>query len=187
MNAGQILRRRGAAVAVTVALAAGGAAGCASGPRADAPAAAVASRTDGPSDAAHIVCTDTARTEITGALGLDTTEPLAPTWSDHTYACRYAFAEGSMLLSVKDLPDAAATTAWFGSLRTAAAGSTALTGMGDGAFQEPDGTVVVRKDDDVLVVDVRSLPATVGKPVRPRAVAARTVAQTVMICWKEYG
>ena len=187
MNARQILRRRGAMAAATVALVAVSAAGCASTGQSAASTTVTVTRSDGPSDAAHIVCTDTARNEITGALGIDTTKPLAPTWSDHTYACRYVFADGSMLLSVKDLPDAAATTAWFDSLRTAAAGSTPLSGMGDGAIQEPNGDVVVRKDDAVLVVDVTALPANVGKPVRPRAVAARTVAQTVMICWKEYG
>jgi len=186
MNARQILRRRGAVAAVTSVLVAGGIAGCTSGHRITASTTVTTARSDGPSDAAHIVCTDTARNEITGALGIDTTKPLAPTWSDHTYSCRYVFTDGSLLLSVKDLPDAAATTAWFDSLRTAA-GSTPLSGMGDGAIQQPDGNVVVRKDDAVLVVDVTALPASVGKPVRPRAVAARTVAQTVMICWKEYG
>ncbi|MFC1418906.1 hypothetical protein [Streptacidiphilus cavernicola] len=187
MNARQILCHRGAVAATAAVLVALGAAGCSSSGPTAATTAATATQSDGPSDAAHIVCTDTARNEITGALGIDTTEPLAPTWTDHTYACRYAFADGSMLLSVKDLTDAAATTAWFDSLRAAATGSTPLSGMGDGAFQQPDGDVVVRKDDAVLVVDVTALPANVGKPVRPRAVAARTVAQTVMICWKEYG
>ncbi|MHA6758950.1 hypothetical protein [Streptacidiphilus sp. PAMC 29251] len=181
-------------IAATALLVTGVVSGCASSHPAavSATAAATAAATvsatqsDGPSDAAHIVCTGTAQTQITGALGIDTTKPLAPTWTDHTYACRYVFSTGSLRLSVKDLPDQAATTAWFTSLRTAAAGSTALSGMGDGAFQEPNGNVVVRKDNAVMVVDVTALPVNVGEPVRPRATAARTVAQTVLICWKEY-
>ena len=165
--------------------------GCASSqaaePAASTPPPTLVSRlAEGPSDAAHLVCTTTADNEITGALGIDTTKPLAPTWKDHLYSCRYVFADGSMLLSVKDLGSAAATTSWFDGLRDAAPGSTPLSGMGDGAFQRADGSVVVRKDQAVLVVDVTALPANVGKPVRPRAVAARTVAQTVLICWKEY-
>lgn len=176
------------ALAAALALALGGCASAGHGAAGlgAAPTPGAAATTDGPSDAAHLVCTGTAENEITGALGIRTTEPLAPTWTDHVYACRYAFADGSMRLSVKDLPDDAGTTAWFDSLHIAATGSTALSGMGDGAFQEPNGTVVVRKDHAVLVVDVAALPATVGKPVRPRATAARTVAQTVLICWKEY-
>ncbi|MFC1412598.1 hypothetical protein ACEZCY_26760 [Streptacidiphilus sp. N1-12] len=206
MEAQRILRRRGALrpamTAATALLVAGVVTGCGSSqstgrPVADpsaavtgaatVPATAAATQSDGPSDAAHIVCTDTAETQITGALGIDVTKPLAPTWTGRTYSCRYVFSTGSMRLSVKDLPDQAATTAWFTSLRTAAPGSTTLGGMGEGAFQEPNGNVVVRKDNAVLVVDVTALPATVGLPVRPRATAARTVAQTVLICWKEYG
>ena len=188
-------RTASAASAVLALLFTLGLTGCSSGHGTTAPPAAVpasspaapepsARQSDGPSDAAHLVCTDTARTEITGALGIDLVRPLAPTWSDHTYSCRYAFAAGAMRLSVRDLPDGTATTAWFDGLRGPA--STPLSGMGDGAFQQPNGTVVVRKDHAVLVVDVQALPATVGVPVRPRAVAARTVAQTVLICWKEY-
>jgi hypothetical protein len=184
-------RRSVLSLAAAAALLAVGVTGCASGRTAEpaaspSPPTLVSRIAEGPSDAAHLVCTDTAENEITGALGIDTTKPLVPTWKDHLYSCPYVFADGSLLLSVKDLASAAATTAWFDALRTAATGSTPLGGMGDGAFQEPDGSVVVRKDDAVLVVDVTALPANVGKPVRPRAVAARTVAQTVLICWKEY-
>ena len=146
------------------------------------PAAAGAA---GPSAAARIVCADEAQEDISGALGTDTTEPVSPTWKDRLYSCRYVYRDGSMLLSVKDLPDTAATRAWFDGLKQAAPGATPLTGLGDAAFAEPDGTVVLRKDATVLTVDVSALPASFGKPVRPRASAAKTVATTVLICWRE--
>ena len=119
----------------------------------------------GPSAAARIVCADEAQEDISGALGTDTTEPVSPTWKDRLYSCRYVYRDGSMLLSVKDLPDAAATRAWYDGLRTAAPGTTPLTGLGDAAFAEPDGTVVLRKDTTVLTVDVSALPARDRKSV----------------------
>ncbi|MCZ4098715.1 hypothetical protein C8250_034325 [Streptomyces sp. So13.3] len=140
---------------------------------------------NGPSDAAHLICTVDAKEEISGALGLTLTQPLAPTWTDRLYACAYHYPNGTLQLSVKDLPDAAATTAWFQARRGTARSTTPLIGMGDAAFQEPDGTVIVRKDTTVLVVDVSALPSRVGVPPRERAVAARTVATTILICWKE--
>jgi hypothetical protein len=141
---------------------------------------------NGPSDAAHLVCTTDAVQDISGALGLVLTEPLAPVFKDHLYSCAYHYPGAVLTLSVKDLADPAATTAWFASLRGAAGpGAAALGGLGEAAFQEADGTVVLRKDDTVLVVDVSALPAQVGKPPRSRAAAARTVATTVLICWKE--
>lgn len=175
--------RRLRAAAVVTALAAAVLTGCgsAAGPGARPPASAVG----GPSKAAKIVCADEAKEDISGALGVDTTRPLAPVWSNGLYSCRYVYPDGSMLLSVKDLPDAAATAAYFTALRNTVGNPTALDGLGEASFAEPDGSVVVRKDDTVLVVDVSGLPATVGKPVRPRASAARTVATTVLICWKE--
>ncbi|MFC1442706.1 hypothetical protein ABUW04_31080 [Streptacidiphilus sp. N1-10] len=159
-------------------------AGCASA-RPAASATPTAVGTAGPSSAARIVCAAEAQEDISGALGIDTTEPVSPNWKDRLYSCRYVYRDGSMLLSVKDLPDGAATRAWFDGLRQAAPGATPLTGLGDAAFAEPDGTVVLRKDATVLTVDVSALPTTFGKPVRPRASAARTVATTVLICWKE--
>lgn len=178
-------------VAVLVSL--GAASGCASTAR---PAVPAVSHTaagaptglpgwNGPSDAAHLVCTSEAVEEISGALGLTLTRPLAPTWTDHRYACTYHYPVGPLQLSVKDLSDAAATTAWFAGLRDAGGAVTPVSGMGDQAFQRADGTVVVRKDTTVLVVDVAALPAQLGNPSRARAVAARTVATTVLICWKE--
>ena len=156
-------------------------AGCASAR----PATAGTQGSSSPSAAARMVCADEAQKDISGALGTTTTEPVRPTWSNRLYSCRYAYRDGSLQLSVKDLPDAAATQAWFNSLRTAAPGTTPLSGLGDAAFAEPDGTVVLRKDATVLTVDVSALPTSFGKPVRSRASAARTVATTVLLCWKE--
>jgi hypothetical protein len=81
---------------------------------------------------------------VRGAPPRRSAQPVRPTWSDRLYSCRYVYPGGSMLLSVKDLPDAT-----------------------------------------VLTVDVSALPAGFGKPARSRASAARTVATTVLICWKE--
>ncbi|MER5862991.1 hypothetical protein [Kitasatospora sp. NPDC002040] len=141
----------------------------------------------GPSDEARLVCTGRTAEHISGALGVAARSPLQPSWSEDVYACDYAYPDGStMRLSVKDLADAGATTAYFEAKRAVAGPVTVLEGMGEGAFERADGSVVVRKDNTVLVVDVSALAATLGTPPRPRANVARTVATTVLICWVEY-
>ncbi|WP_405020829.1 hypothetical protein OHV05_32100 [Kitasatospora sp. NBC_00070] len=141
----------------------------------------------GPSDEARLVCTGRTAEHISGALGIAARSPLQPTWTEGVYACDYVYPDGStMRLAVKDLPDAAATTAYFEAKRVVAGEVTPLEGMGEGAFARADGSVVVRKDDNVLVVDVTALPAAFGAPPRSRANVARTVATTVLICWVEY-
>lgn len=150
-----------------------------------APASPAASPSSGPSAAARLVCSAEAAEDIEGALGAATTGPPQATWADHTYSCPYTYASGTMLMSVKELPDTAAVAAYFSAAQVAAGRSTVLQGMGEAAFGVADGSVYVRKDLTVLHVDVSKLPAHFGKPTRTRTQVGKTVATTILICWKE--
>jgi hypothetical protein len=136
-----------------------------------------------PSESAKEVCAPDAQREIGLSLSMQLTAPIAPTWSNHLYSCRYSYAVGGFTLSVKELSDQAATDAYYGSLRTDPATQVALRGLGQAAFAGPDGIVVVRKDYKVMSVDATGLPAQFGQPPMTRAEAARRIASDIMACW----
>ena len=116
------VRRTLAAAAATVALAAAGG-GCAAdrntpatsaSPAAvTATASATAASGAGPSESAKMICEPEAADEIAAALGVKTSQPPTATWADQVYTCRYTYSVGTMVLSIKELPDEAATTAFY--------------------------------------------------------------------------
>ncbi len=158
-----------------------------SSPKADSPTttihvANVASNV--PSDSAKMICEKEAQTDIyESATGVKTIAPFAPKWIDHVYSCNYVYPAGAvMTLSVKELSSTDETTAYFDSL------ATKLHKIKDyeisqGAFSVKDGSMVVRKDYKVLLVDVTKLPAQFGVPAAPRSDVAINVAETIMSCW----
>ena len=106
-----------------------------------------------------------------------------PTWQDHLYSCRYAYPTGSFVLSVKELSSWAGTDAYFRMLGTELGNTRTLQGLGQGAFQTTDGSVVVRKDWKVLLVDSSGLPAQFGIPATSSGDVAVTVADVILGCW----
>jgi hypothetical protein len=159
------------------------AAGCASG------AASTTSTTKAPlpagrnpSEIAKQVCQPEARHDIAEVLGVNA-RVSTPTWVDHLYLCRYSYPSGSMELSVKELSSWAQTTAYFQSLATQMGKARSLQNLGQGAFQATDGSVVVRKDWKVLLVNTAPLPAQFGVPPTPSSAVAVTVADVILGCW----
>ena len=137
-----------------------------------------------PSVSAKMICETEAATEIyQSATGVKTVAAFKPTWVDHVYSCKYVYPGGAfMTLSVKEVSNADETTAYFDSLATKLGKTRDLT-IGQGAFQVKNGSVVVRKDFKVLLVDVSKLPASFGVPAASRADVAINVAATIMGCW----
>jgi hypothetical protein len=129
-----------------------------------------------------MVCADEARSDIASALG-EKAAVSEPTWQDHLYSCRYTYPTGSFVLSVKELSSWAQTYAYFRMLGTELASTRTLQGLGQGAFQTTDGSVVVRKDWKVLVVDSSGLPAQFGLPPTSSGDVAVTVADVILGCW----
>ena len=137
-----------------------------------------------PTASSRMICAAEGKEDIAAAVGTDTTRPLSPHWSDHLYSCDYDYGAGRVLtLSVKELPSASETTAYFDALGAKLGRGAALHGLGQGAFQTRNGSTVVRKDFRVLLVDDAHLPAQFGTPVSPRKDVSLSVAAAIIGCW----
>jgi hypothetical protein len=135
-----------------------------------------------PSKIATMVCAAKAQHEIAEVLGVSASVS-RPTWVDHLYSCRYRYRRGSLALSVKELSSWSQTSAYFRALGSRLGDRGALGNLGQGAFATSGGSVVVRKDWKVLLVDVSGLPAELGKPPTASPEVAFTVADLILGCW----
>ena len=135
-----------------------------------------------PSKIATMICRYEAIQEIDSAVGEKATVS-APTWADHLYSCRYGYPTGSMVLSVKELSSWGQTKAYFEQLAQQLGEAQTIQRLGQGAFQTTDGSMVVRKDWKVLLVDTAGLPAQFGQPPTSSGDVAVTVADEILGCW----
>lgn len=106
-----------------------------------------------------------------------------PTWIDHLYSCQYGYPTGSMELSVKELSSWAETGAYYQLLAHQLGKTRDLENLGQGSFQTTDGSVVVRKDWKVLLVNIAGLPGQFGVPPTSSGDVAVTVADVILGCW----
>jgi hypothetical protein len=176
----------GVAAAVVIAFAGACQSAPATHPSAVAPAPAHAGPAgDGPSVSAAMICQPEATGEIAIALGAPTSKQPVGTWQaqDHEYSCRFDYATGFMVLSVKEMSDVAATDAYFTAAQKGLPSTTPLKVLGQTAFEGPDGSLYVRKDFKVLHVDVAGLPDHFGQQSITRADVAFRAAAAVMSCW----
>jgi hypothetical protein len=129
-----------------------------------------------------MVCQPKATHEIDEAVG-EVAVMSHPTWVGHLYSCQFRYATGVMTLSVKELSSWPQTLGYFGWLGTRLNRTTPLYNLGQGAFIARDGSVVVRKDWKVLLVDASSLPSRFGQPPTTRGQIALTVSGLILGCW----
>ena len=130
-----------------------------------------------------MICSDEAKKDLAGVVGIDTIQPLAPTWKDHVYACDYVYPNGArMTLSVKELSSPDETTAYYDSLAQKLGKKDELQGLGQGAFTTTNGSIVARKDYKVMLVDVSHLPQQFAN-LGARGDIALQVVTTIMGCW----
>jgi hypothetical protein len=61
--------------------------------------------------------------------------------------------------------------------------SQSLNGLGQAAIQTTDGSIIVRKDWKVLLVNAAGLPAEFGQPPTSSRAAAESVADVILGCW----
>jgi hypothetical protein len=139
-----------------------------------------------PSPIATQVCSDQAQADMASALG-ETAKVSTPMWEDELYSCTYAYPTatppGSFTVSVKELSSWDQTYAYFDGLASQMGKARDLEGLGQGAFQTSDGSVVVRKDWKVLLVDNAGLPSQFGVPPTSSGYVAVTVADVILGCW----
>jgi len=124
-----------------------------------------------PSAIARMVCAEEAAGEIAQVVGAKASVT-APTWADHLYSCGYHYSEGTMVLSVKELSSWTQTYAYFDKLAETLHKTAPVKGLGQGAFVVSDGSVVVRKDWKILLVDISGLHGMVGSPPNSRDTVA---------------
>jgi hypothetical protein len=137
-----------------------------------------------PSASAKMICAHRTQTELASILGVRTTQPVVPTWTNHLYSCRYTYHNGFMVLSVKELSGKTQTDAYFTSIAHRLGQSQRPSAIARGAFfTTKNRSAVVRKDYKVLLVDITGLPAQFGAPPQTRADIAIKVAATIMDCW----
>jgi hypothetical protein len=105
------------------------------------------------------------------------------TWVNHRYSCDYKYARGTMVLSIKELSSWAQTYAYFAALGKSLHETTTLPNLGQGAFQVRNGSVVVRKDWKILLVNTTGLPSEFGVPPTSSSDVAVTVAFIILGCW----
>jgi hypothetical protein len=136
-----------------------------------------------PSESARMICAAEAQYDIALALGVPAQQVDAPTWDNHLYACRYEYTDGALLMSVKELSSAAETASYFDGLGRQFGIAQLLDGLGQGAFATTNGSVVIRKDWKVLLVDDSSLPPQLGAPPLTPGNVALIVARVILGCW----
>jgi len=136
-----------------------------------------------PSPLSVEVCSVKAETQVDEALGESTIKVTTPTWVDDLYTCDYQFPQGTIILSVKELSSAAETTAYFNQLGVNLGNKQTLFGLGQGGFLTDNGSVVVRKDWKVLLVDSTALKAPIATNHSLSGTPAETVASVIMACW----
>jgi hypothetical protein len=135
-----------------------------------------------PSEIAKEPCQDDAQHELATVLGLKGTVGTR-TWLSHRYSCPYVYPDGKFVLSVQELSSWKQTFAYYRSLGHQLGRVRSLANLGQGAFQTTDGSVVVRKDWKVLLVNVAGLPAQFAVPPDSPKDIAVTVADVILGCW----
>jgi hypothetical protein len=140
---------------------------------------------DGPSASALMVCSDEIRSDVTQVAALPTKPRATSMFKDHLYTCTYTLPMGALIVSVKDLDDSAATTAFFEKTRDSLGTTRSLAGLAQGAFGTNNGRVVLRKDNHVLSVDASQLPAVFGTQSQKRTDFAYEIASDILGCWTE--
>jgi hypothetical protein len=135
-----------------------------------------------PSEIAIMVCAKKAQREIGEVLGV-TALVKTPTWADHLYKCLYSYSDGSFMMSVKELSSWTQTFAYYRGLGSELGNTGSIKNLGQGAFATKDGSVVVRKDWKVLLVDISGLPGQFGVPPTSSADVAVTIADVILGCW----
>jgi hypothetical protein len=136
-----------------------------------------------PSTSALMVCSAQSQRELANALGISPLGPVVPTWLNHLYSCRLNYVNGAVDLSVKELSNKAETTAYFEMLSREFGDTGTVNGLGQGAFTTSNGSIVVRKDYKVLLVDISGLPLQFGVPPTSSADVAATFADVIIGCW----
>lgn len=135
-----------------------------------------------PSSIAKAICQPKAANLIHDVVG-EAAHISTPTWRNHLYSCDYRYSPGTMVLSVKELSSWSQTYRYFDGLGRSLHKQIPIFQLGQGAFRVRDGSIVVRKDWKVLLVNVAGLPRQFGNPATSVEGIALSVAGVILDCW----
>jgi hypothetical protein len=124
------------------------------------------------------ICEPMVRNAVEASLGAPLPAAQQGAWAGRTYTCTYPLTGGQLVLSVDDLRTKKKAQTAYRTLNRAIQHPTRLNGLGNGAFQAPDGTIVAFKDQFLLHVNPGAAPPTVGK-----SDLAFAALVAVMGCW----
>jgi hypothetical protein len=136
-----------------------------------------------PPASAQMICSDEIRSQVKGALGLDSTPTPQSAWADHVYTCTYAAPTGTLVLAVTVAPSVDAAGAQLDALRAQVGAADPEEGFGERAYSAPAGVLVAVKDNLVLTVDATALPDDLGAGHQRRIDVVRLLAAGVFACW----
>lgn len=139
--------------------------------------------TAGPSKPAAMICSEEVRGDLRTILGAKQLPAGAPSWRYPVYTCSYRLGMGTLTLAVHESADETTAAATVRRLRRDLGGGPSVLGLGPDGYTPADGVVLLRKDNDVLVVDARGLPTVFGSNDQHRADFAFEVATTILGCW----
>ena len=136
-----------------------------------------------PPASAAMICDADIKSKVREALGLAGPPSTEWRWSTGVYTCDYHLPMGQMSLQVKVLAGAREARTVFDADRARTPGGLPLAGLGERAFGTKNGTVLVLKDSQILVVDTTRLPQEFGANGQRRTDLAYEVASDVLGCW----
>jgi hypothetical protein len=130
-------------------------------------------------------CAPQAQREISESLGTTPVRVTRVRFSDHVYSCRYVYRQGAISLMVTGFPTEHAAKQYADALARRRGRRPEPPAFGEeiAAFVTTDGSIVVRKNADVLVVDMAAMPESFGQPPQTRSVIAKAVAVTILGHW----
>lgn len=131
-----------------------------------------------------MICRNETQEDFAEVLGVTPVTKPVGTWRNHKYTCPYHYSNGVMTLSVKELPTLAATLAYEKYLGRTLGDTGPVANVGQGGFTTTNGSVVTRKDNKILLVEIGRLPANFGNPATTRAEVALTVTDIILACWR---
>lgn len=148
-----------------------------------------ATGTDGPSDAALMVCGDQPMDALTTILDLGSEPHTVRNWADSTFTCTYHLQEGALEISVQEAADKASALTYFDVMQALAKDARPIEGLanlGFPAYETADGSAVFQKDSMILHVDASDLPAALGPDSITRNALAYQLSTTILACWIEH-
>lgn len=147
------------------------------------------SASNGPSEAAKMVCGDQPMDRLTAILDLGQDPHTVNSWADSTFTCIYHLDEGALEISVREAPDKAEALKYFDAMQALAVDAAPIEGLanlGFPAYETADGSAVFQKDSFVLQVDASDLPETLGPDAITRNALAYQLSTTILACWVEH-